>query len=142
RKDFSVTVRGFPRNRAVVLEAEIEYRVTNPWTYVPLIGKLPRYLVFLNGALNAFPIPLAPYRNSARFPIVIAGSDRLDIVARVESLLPGAHLRVASLRLRALAVDSTQAAWAAAYIGASPQAQREAAAQRGAKPNRPPPRPQ
>jgi hypothetical protein len=98
----------------------MEYRVTNPWAHVPLIGKLPRYLVFVNGAANAFPIPLAPYRSSARFPIVIAHGDRLEIVARVESLLPGAQLHVSSLRLRALPVDTAQAAWATAYVQASP----------------------
>ena len=43
----------------------------------------------------------------------------MNIVADVLSLLPGARLNVASLRLRMLPVDSAQGSWVAAYVAAS-----------------------
>jgi hypothetical protein len=111
------SVAGIPRDQATVFEAEINYQVENPWGWLPLFGRLPRYVVTTNGAANWLPIPLPPYRTTVRFPIVTAGTDRVSISVEVQSLLPGARINVSSLHLRPIAIDSTTSAWLFAFLG-------------------------
>jgi hypothetical protein len=102
-----------------VFEAEVTYKISNPWKVVPLVSELPRFLIETKGGLNSLPIPLPSYRTVVRFPVVIRGSSSMSFVARVESLVPGASLEIESIRLHGIPLTAQTYEWARLFAAAA-----------------------
>jgi hypothetical protein len=85
-----------------VLVVEVEYRTRNKWKAVPLLGKLPRYLLAPTGTPDTQPVSLPPYERTWRFAV----HRRPGVVPRlkleVPALLSGAGLTVERVRWREL----------------------------------------
>lgn len=112
------TIRGLRKGEVLLLEAEVEYRLANPWRHVPLFGRMPRFFIGISGAMNTIPVPLPPYRSSVRFPIVTGGRESITLRPQVMSLLPGARLAVSSITIRGIPIDSTREPWLATRVEA------------------------
>jgi hypothetical protein len=101
-----------PGNGGVVLlQAELTYRVKNPLRSLPVIGATPRYLVSMDNAVQAFPVTLDPYVTTSRFPILAMRGKSARLTWQAFSLLPGARIEVASVRLYFVPVASANLPW-------------------------------
>jgi hypothetical protein len=84
---------------------EVEYRIHNPWGRLPVLGKLPRFLLTPADARVAQPVSLPPHRTRFRFPVFLpAGTSKASLQAGTYSLLPGARLEITRVRSRRLEV--------------------------------------
>ncbi|MEO6876915.1 MAG: hypothetical protein ABI205_00435, partial [Gemmatimonadaceae bacterium] len=95
----------------VLLQAELTYTVNNPLHVLPVVGAMPRYLVYEQGALRQDPVSLDPYTTSARFPIVALRGKSVRLVWSTFSLLPGASIHVTGVRLWFVPVSDANAHW-------------------------------
>jgi hypothetical protein len=96
-----------------LLEVEVDYVITNHLSSIPIVGKSPRYLVGITGALSHFPVSLDPFVSTARFPLVLRAGQQPTLYFRTASLLPGASLTPKALRLYVRTVSPANQAWLA-----------------------------
>lgn len=89
----------------ILLDAEIQYDITNPFNWLPIFSKIPRYFVKLNGASNRHPVSLPPFLTRWSFPIFIKNKSTLLIEPSIQSLLPAQELRVKSISLEPMQVS-------------------------------------
>jgi hypothetical protein len=98
-------------NGIVLLQAEVTYRIRNPLRVLPLIGASPRYLVSIDGAAQAFPITLDPYATTSRFPILAFRGKSPRLSWSALSLVPGAGIELANVRLSFVPVADANTVW-------------------------------
>lgn len=94
-----------------VLDVAVDYEISNPFARFPILANLPRYSILTRGAENALPVPLAPYRTTATFPVIMHGPGRLAFEIDVQSLLPGPQIRLKSVRIRGLGTGARVSPW-------------------------------
>jgi hypothetical protein len=95
----------------VLLQAELTYTVHNPLHVLPIVGALPRYLVYEQNALRQDPISLDPYTTTTRFPVVARRGKAVRLAWSTSSLLPGASVSVSGVRLWFVPVTDANAHW-------------------------------
>ncbi len=78
----------------------LQYEVTNPWAALPVIGGMPRFLVWAKGGYNPLPMSLPPDRHEILFPVFTEGDSPIWLETDVKSLLPGAGLRIIRAEFR------------------------------------------
>lgn len=95
---YYIDVEPSPETR--VYEVSLDYKSKTP--PLPVINKLPRYLLEINGSsLQQYPISLPPYETSWQFPVVIGPGDRsIELTPGVYGILPGASLEVFNVSYR------------------------------------------
>jgi hypothetical protein len=87
-----------------VLVVEVDYQVHNSRSFVPVLGRLPRYLLALEGSQEGLPVSLPPYERRWTFAVHRRPgvTPRLRVV--VLALLGGASLSLEHVRWRVLHV--------------------------------------
>jgi hypothetical protein len=83
----------------------LNYRLTNPWTRLPVIGQLPRHLVVVQGAVNNGLFALSPYRTVAQIPVFLRQGQTPSIGVTTESLVPGASVTVLGATVNVIEID-------------------------------------
>jgi hypothetical protein len=96
---------------AMLLEVEIDYTISNPLRWLPVVGNSPRYLVGIDGALSHLPVSLDPFVTTTRFPIVVRRDEHPRLFFTTKSLLPGASFMPRTLRLYVRPLTPGSAAW-------------------------------
>jgi hypothetical protein len=89
-----------------VAVVSLRYHIHNPWARVPIAGQLPRHLVVVSGAMNLYPIALAPYRTEAEVPIFLKQGQRPAISIETESLTPGTSVTIDRASVNVVELDS------------------------------------
>lgn len=56
-----------PGRPGKLLSVELEFSTHSRWGWLPMVGKLPRWLVFREGGLEKIPVSLPPFETSWRF---------------------------------------------------------------------------
>jgi hypothetical protein len=100
----------------VLLQAELTYTIQNPLHVLPVVGAIPRYLVYEHGALRQDPVSLDPYTTTARFPIVAQRGKSVRLSWSTFSLLPGASIQVTGVRLWFVPVSDANTHWLADLV--------------------------
>jgi hypothetical protein len=113
-----IAFSGFSATGSGVMEVEVDYEISNPWSGVPLIAGLPRFLIEVRGGMNVLPIPLAPYRTTTRFPVVVDRHRSVSFHPVVVSLVPGAALEIRSIRIHQIQITSDTELWLQNYTAA------------------------
>jgi hypothetical protein len=85
---------------------QVQYTVSNPWRWLPLIGGLPRNLVTPQGAMSKLPISLPPYRPEVRFPVIFSNGQTPTLSFDTFSLLPGASFTVSNVCIRTIPMSA------------------------------------
>jgi hypothetical protein len=88
-----------------VVTVEVRYKAHSWLGWVPLIGKMPRYLVEGHDTGNQIPASLPPYERTWQFPVIAkkGAVPRLDFY--IGSPVPGGRLEVESVRYRVVPMD-------------------------------------
>ncbi len=97
-----------------ILIMTLQYTVHNPWSAVPYIGKVPRYIVHSSTAgtqdQHVIPTALIPYQTTMEIPFVITDKDRLvELSLETAFRLPGLSVSIdrASYHLMTLTPEAT-----------------------------------
>jgi hypothetical protein len=83
---------------------EVEYRIDNPLSSIPVVGGLPRYLLGPAGCANTTPISLPPYRSNWSFPVFPIRGQTPTFYAGTFSLVGG---KVTILRVHVRPMPAT-----------------------------------
>lgn len=96
-----------------LLVVELEYETRNPWRWLPIIGRSPRFVVHwdrVSGPFLTHSMALPDYRSSVRFSLLPRlrqyPSQNPRLQFSVESLLPGAAIDVRRVSLSVLSLDA------------------------------------
>jgi hypothetical protein len=100
-------------SKLTLLEVEIDYSIDNPFAWLPIIGKSPRYFVAIGGAATHLPVSLDPFVQRMRFPLVMRAGQQPTLSFLTESLLPGAAFTPRALRLYVRPINARTSAWVA-----------------------------
>lgn len=85
-----------------LVTVEVNYRLSNPWRWLPILGQTPRVFLRGEGLANRVPISMPPYPAGQWRSLVLSGRQggpgglRLDVV----SLLPGVRATITAARYR------------------------------------------
>jgi hypothetical protein len=107
---------GVPKDSIGLFEVRLFYHTGNPLKKLPVVGGLPRYLVFVDGAANHLPISLAPYETEKAFPVVTYGPTQIRLLGSVQSITPGASLVFDSIRAERIGLSPRNRRWAQSFI--------------------------
>jgi hypothetical protein len=80
---------------------ELGYEIHNPWRKLPVVGLLPRFLLYSKNSANAYPASLNPHTQTMMIPIFLKPGITPELEARVVGLMPGVQIELthASVRL-------------------------------------------
>ncbi len=99
-------LEGGDRNSLILLEASIEYKVSNKLSWIPIIGKTPRLIIYVNGAVTSLPVSLPPNETKWTFPILALPGRPISMDASVYSpLLPRPDINITQVTIRRLDLD-------------------------------------
>lgn len=121
--DTTLTLPPIPASltsQVMVLEVELEYETRNPLHWLPVVGRVPRYLVDIRGAASTVPVSLDPFTRRERFPIVVERGQRPTLRFHTASLLPGARYVARSARVSVVAVAPANERWLAELVERGP----------------------
>lgn len=105
-----------PRDSLGLFEFRVFYHVKNPWKKFPVLGTLPRYILYLSGVSNHVPVSLAPYATEKRFPVLTVGPTTIKMLGETESIMPGASFVIDSLHVERLRLNPGNNRWAQEFI--------------------------
>lgn len=91
-----------------VLVVEVEYRAENARGFVPLLGRLPRYLLAVEGTRERLPVSLPPYQRTWTFAVHRRPGVTPRLQADALALLGGASLSLERVRWRALRLPDSR----------------------------------
>lgn len=91
-----------------VVTVEIDYDAHSVLGPLPLIGKLPRYLVKSEDGYNTIPVSLPSYQKQWQFPVVIKDGKAPALEAYIRSLVPGGRFTVTGVRYRVMDLSPEQ----------------------------------
>ncbi len=86
---------------------EVEYEVSNPLASVPIIGRLPRYLLGPNKCQNNLPISLPPDRTTWSFPVFPHAGQTPTFFGKTFSLV-GGQFTIKRIRIRPMNATPAQ----------------------------------
>jgi hypothetical protein len=99
-------LEGADRTSLILLEASIEYTVNNKFAWIPIIGKTPRLIIYVNGAVTSLPVSLPPSETKWTFPIIALPGRPISMDASVYSpLLPRPDVNITQVTIRRLDLD-------------------------------------
>lgn len=106
--DFPRQLKAFPPDSILVLT--LQYEIENPWEKIPLLGKLPRYLINLKSqyGFSTVSLPPKPYEGRLRFPLFVKNASVPDLEIRVAPQLPGVRLEIRRVGCHLLQLTPTQ----------------------------------
>lgn len=82
-----------------LITARLEYEIRNPWSWLPIFGRTPRYIAFFSGMKNAHPATLSPDQEYVTMPLIEPlSSAGLRVQAR--TFLPFVSIRLKSVKYR------------------------------------------
>jgi len=84
--------------------AKINYKVTNKYSFVPILGKTPRFFVFVEGALHSLPVSLPYYKNEWQFPIFHLKGKKISLDFKKFTPVFGADIKINSIEFRKPAI--------------------------------------
>jgi len=95
---------------ACVYTARVRYSVANPLGKIPVVGRLPRYLLareILGGGLVAprIPVSLPPTESTWEFPVILAHGEQARFSFEIAMALPGCHAAIQSIELTEFSRD-------------------------------------
>jgi hypothetical protein len=88
-----------------IYSVRVKYNISNPWKWVPLIGKTPRYLLYVRNSMYHAPISLPPYWNEWTFPVIVDGDQKPSVDLQTLSPIPGAGFVVSDISYRELHIS-------------------------------------
>jgi hypothetical protein len=112
----AVDGRSVPQDSIGLFEVHLFYHAHNPLGKLPVIGNLPRYLVYVTGAANHIPVSLAPYETEKVFPIVTSGPTEIRLTGAVASITRTGSLVFDSIRIDRLRISPRNEYWARAFV--------------------------
>ncbi len=86
----------------------LQYRTTNPWRRVPIVGGLPRFLIHTENTLDDLPISLPPYAQEFLFHVLVEPDCKPQLRFQVASPLPAAALQITSVGIRPLPLRQSE----------------------------------
>jgi len=105
-------VRGSDRLGVV----RIRYTMSNRWGWIPILGKMPRYLATIQGTPRNLAVSLPPYLSEFEFPIQLPAGHQVKLHFAVASLLPDVELRIHAVQVKVLDWQPSDAS-VFAYLG-------------------------
>jgi hypothetical protein len=109
----------------LLLQVELEYRVSNPLVRLPLVGTMPRYLVRADNTVQKYPVTINPFATTVRFPLIGIRGEAPVLRWDVESLLPGASIAISRVRLSVVQTSPQNLWWLSSRIDAETHAQNQ-----------------
>ncbi|QQR52784.1 hypothetical protein IPG36_01530 [bacterium] len=91
-----------------VVTVEIDYDAHSVLGPVPVLGKLPRYIVRTDQSQGTIALSLPPYAHRWQFPVVIKAGQMPQINAYIRSLVPGGRFRITGVRYRVMDLTPQQ----------------------------------
>jgi hypothetical protein len=85
-----------------VVTVEIDYDAHSVLGPLPLVGKLPRYLVRSDNSLSTIPASLPTYQQRWQFPVVVKAGQTPVLETYIRSLVPGGRFKVTGVRYRVM----------------------------------------
>lgn len=77
----------------------VKYNINNPWRYIPLIGKLPRFLILTEQ--NSIPISLPPYEKELSFPVYLkGGDDKIILSSAISPRFSGVDFQIIEVKYK------------------------------------------
>ena len=67
----------------------VHYHVVDPWKWLPIFGKTPRFLAIPEGTPRHLAVSFPPYEPQFQFPVEIPPGKQVKLYFKTESLLPG-----------------------------------------------------
>lgn len=106
--DYPETLKSFPADSILVLT--LRYEAINPWEKVPILGKLPRYLVDVKSryGFSTVSLPPKPYAGEVRFPVFVKNLSVPDLEIKVLPQLPGVGLEIRRISYHILRLTPAQ----------------------------------
>ena len=80
----------------------VQYQTQNPWQRIPLVGGLPRFLIYPENTLDDLPISLPPYAPEFSFHVLVKPGCKPALRFQVASPLPAAALQITGIAMRSL----------------------------------------
>ena len=100
----------------VLLEIELDFRVENRASWVPVVGHMARYFAKVSDGFNPYPTTIDPYRSTVRFPVIVARNGSHLLTLESHSLLGGASIRGMGVRIREVPVSRENTRWLSRVI--------------------------
>ena len=113
--------RSVPTDSIGLFEVTLHYHAVNPWRAVPVIGSLPRYVVYIGNSANHYPLSLAPYETTRIFPVLTVGPGEVHVRGAVVSLLGHASLVFDSIRVERIRIAPENMRWATDFTIGPPR---------------------
>jgi hypothetical protein len=88
----------------------VRYTITNPWAWIPLVGKTPRYLATIEGSPRRLPVSFPPYLSEFEFPVQLPPGHAVRLRFTTVSVLPGVLFRIDEVQTKVLDLDASQRA--------------------------------
>jgi hypothetical protein len=107
----------------LLLQVELEYRVSNPLVRLPLIGTMPRYLLRADNAVQKYPVTMNPFATVLRIPLIGIRGQAPVLRWDVQSLLPGASIAISRVRLSVVQTSPQNFWWLSTRIDAETHVQ-------------------
>jgi hypothetical protein len=90
--------------------------MSNRWGWIPILGKMPRYLATIQGTPRNLAVSLPPYLSEFEFPIQLPAGHQVKLHFAVASLLPDVELRIHAVQVKVLDWQPSDAS-VFAYLG-------------------------
>lgn len=90
-----------------IVTVEVEYHAYSLFEKIPLVNRLPRYLVAAHASANDIPASLPAYRTAWQFPVVTKDGHIPNLKFYVASVAPGGRFEVKHVRYRVMNLDDT-----------------------------------
>ena len=113
--------RSVPTDSIGLFEVTLHYHAVNPWRAVPVIGSLPRYVVYIGNSANHYPLSLAPYETTRIFPVLTVGPGEVHVRGAVVALLGHASLVFDSIRVERIRIAPENMRWATDFTIGPPR---------------------
>ena len=86
----------------------LQYKTKNPWQRIPLIGGLPRFLIYPENTLDNLPVSLPPYAQEFSFHMLVKPGSKPQLRFQVASPLPAASLQITGVAFRPLPLSKCE----------------------------------
>jgi hypothetical protein len=93
-------------NNSNIFTVKIKYKINNFFAFMPLIGRMPRYLILPINSVIKTEISLPYYKNETIFPIFLTNNQgQIVLKPYINSIIPGSSFRITEVYLKQLDLD-------------------------------------